>query len=84
MMLSLVNTWDYLWNGGRNKTEALRFLKERIAKKLQGWKSKLLSLAGKEILLKVVTYAIPTCTMSVMKFPKRCCEEVNSLVAKFW
>lgn len=69
---------------GRNKAEALYFLKERIQKKVQGWKSNCLSQAGKETLVKAVAFAIPTYSMSIFKFPKKWCEEVNSIIAKFW
>ncbi|XP_030930993.1 uncharacterized protein LOC115956857 [Quercus lobata] len=52
---------------GRNKTESLNYIKERVWSKLQGWKEKLLSQAGREILLKAVVQAIPTFAMSCFK-----------------
>ena len=39
---------------GRNKKASLRYIKERVEVKLQGWKEQLLSQAGREILLKAV------------------------------
>ena len=38
---------------------------------------------GKEILIKVVAYAIPTYIIDCFKVPKKCYEEMNSAVAKF-
>ena len=38
----------------RRKYETFAFLKERVWRKLQGWKGKLLSKAGKEVLIKAV------------------------------
>lgn len=62
----------------------LNFLKERISKKLVGWKRKFLSRAGKEILIKAVVDAIPMHVMSCFKLPKGWCEKINRMVANFW
>lgn len=43
---------------GRNKRASLNYIKDLVWGKLQGWKEKLLSQAGKEVLLKVVVQAI--------------------------
>ena len=51
---------------GRSKYHTFSYLKDRIRKKLQGWKGKLLSRAGKEILIKAVAQSIPTYTLSVL------------------
>lgn len=48
---------------GREKTKVFQFLKERVWQRIQGWKEKLLSKAGKEVLIKEVAYAIPTYAM---------------------
>ena len=50
---------------GRTKYYTFSYLKDRIWKKLQGWKGKMLSRAGKEILIKAFAQSIPTYTMSV-------------------
>ena len=54
---------------GRNKKVSLNFIKERVWSKLQGWKEKLLSQAGREVLLKAVVQAIPTFAMSCFNLP---------------
>ena len=49
---------------GKSKAQVFAELKDWVAKKLSGWKGKLLSIGGSEILIKVVTQAVPTYTMS--------------------
>lgn len=53
-------------------------------KRLQGWKEKLLSQVGKEILIKLVKQAIPTYTMRCFKLPKGLIKELEMLIRKFW
>ena len=70
---------------GRKKKESLNNLKERVWSKLQGWKEKLLSQAGRAILLKAVVQAIPTFAMSCFKLPEGLCDEIEALIWKiFW
>ena len=54
---------------GKNKRNTFNDVKEKISKKLAGWKEKLLSKASKEVLIKAVAQAIPTYTMSYFKIP---------------
>lgn len=49
---------------GRSKKRIFAFLRERLWKKLQGWKEKVLSRAGKEVLIKSIAQAIPNYIMS--------------------
>ena len=44
---------------GRKKKVSLNYIKERVLSKLQGWKEKLLSQSGREILLKAVMQEFP-------------------------
>ena len=55
-----------------------------MANKLASWKEKLLSNAGKEILIKVVAQAVPAYTMSCFKLPNTPCDELTGMVKQFW
>ena len=69
---------------GRAKYHTFSYLKDRIWKKLQGWKGLMLLRAGKEILIKAVAQSIPTYTMSVFQLSLKLCDELDALCAKFW
>ena len=69
---------------GKSKVEIFNEIKERVERKLLGWKEKLLSVGGQEILIKVVAQAIPTYTMSCFQIPKSLCDEIEAMMRKFW
>jgi hypothetical protein len=69
---------------GRSKKSIFNGLKERIIQRLQGWKERFLSKAGREILIKAVAQAIPTFAMNCFRLPKSWCDEVNGLIARYW
>ena len=69
---------------GKSKKQTFNALKARIAQRLHGWKERLLSKAGRAVLIKSVAQAIPTYTMSCFKLPKYWCEDINSLIANYW
>jgi hypothetical protein len=69
---------------GKSRMTAFKKIKEKVWKRLQDWKIKFLSQAGKEVLLKAVIQAIPTYSMNVFLLPKSLCSEINSLMQKFW
>ena len=68
----------------RRKRNTFNDIKEKLGKKLAGWKEKLLSKAGKEVLIKAVAQAILTYTMSCFKIPDALCEELTSMIRNFW
>lgn len=69
---------------GRSKKIITKGVKEKLWKRLQGWKGMLLSKASREILIKAIAQSIPTYVMSVFKLPSCFCDELRSLVAQFW
>ena len=49
---------------------------------LQGWKEKLLSQAGREVLLKAIVQAIPTFAMSCFQLPVNLFHEIEVMIKK--
>lgn len=68
---------------GHSKRNTFTQLKERVGYKLAGWKEKLLSNAGKEILIIAVAQAVLSYTMSYFKLPTALCEELIGMVRQF-
>ena len=71
-----------LWE--RSKVEALAFVRDKIRKKVMGWNKNFLSQGGKETLIKAVANAIPTYSMSCFLYPKKTCQEIDSIIANCW
>ena len=69
---------------GKYKKEVFAEIKEKVAKKLSGWNEKMLSIGGKEILIKAVAQAIPTYAMSCFLLPKGLCDEIEGMMRRFW
>ena len=69
---------------GQRKYHTFSFHKDRVWKKLQGWKGKSLSRARKEILIKFVAQSIPTYIMGIFQLPVKLCEELQSMCARYW
>ncbi|XP_040372300.1 uncharacterized protein LOC112166037 [Rosa chinensis] len=69
---------------GRSKRAALGYVRDAVLRKIQGWKQASLSPAGKEIMIKAVAMALPAYPMSIFKFPKSLCVQINNALAKFW
>ena len=62
----------------------LDFVKERVWKKLKGWREKVLSRVGREILIKSVAQSIPSYVMSCYALPKGVCSQIESMIARFF
>ena len=69
---------------GKSKKDVFAEVKEIVAKKLSGWKEKLLSIGGREVLIKAMAQAIPIYTMSYFWLPKGLCEEIEGMMRRFW
>ena len=68
-----INTGRYLGLPsliGRSKRVTFSYIKDIIWKRIQGWRNKLLSQAGKGVLIKSIAQAIPTYSMSDKTRPR--------------
>ncbi|CAL1369515.1 unnamed protein product [Linum trigynum] len=68
----------------QSKTLTFQFVEEALAARIRNWKTKSLSLAGKEVVIKEVGAAWPVYAMSAFRLPSTTCRRCNSLLSKFW
>ena len=69
---------------GKSKVNTFKGVGEKIAKRVIGWKEKLISKVGREILIKTVAQVIPTYMMSIFRLPKHVCDDINFNLALYW
>lgn len=67
-----------------SKQKLLAFIGEKLSKQLTGWYAKILSLGGKEVLLKSIAMALPVYAMSCFCLTKNHCLKIMSAMAAFW
>uniref|UniRef100_A0A2N9HP80 Reverse transcriptase domain-containing protein n=1 Tax=Fagus sylvatica TaxID=28930 RepID=A0A2N9HP80_FAGSY len=71
-----------LKSNGRNSRES-NFIVERVQAKLSSWKAKLLSPAGRMVLIQSVTSAIPSYYMQTNALPSSVCNKLDRLNRNF-
>lgn len=69
---------------GRSKKQVFNFPKERIWQRVQNWCSKLLSKAGKTVLIRNVAQSLPAFSMSCFLIPKMLCQEMERIINNYW
>ena len=69
---------------GRHRVASFSHIKERVWSKIKGWKGRILSQAGREIMIKAVAQAVPTYAMSCFRLPIQLCQEIEAMIRKFW
>ncbi|CAL1352018.1 unnamed protein product [Linum trigynum] len=68
----------------RSKTRTFRFLEDGLAARIRSWKSKSMSLAAKETVIKSVGSASTIYAMSAFRIPATSCRRMNSQLSRFW
>ena len=69
---------------GADRSDCFLHFVERVMQRIKGWNEKLLSIGGKEILLKAVAQSIPVYAMSVFLLPKNVCKKITDVISQFW
>jgi hypothetical protein len=59
---------------GHSKTKSFATILSRVQKRVDGWKEKFLSQAGRGVLIKAVLQAVPTYCMGVFLLLKSLCQ----------
>ncbi|KAK3221602.1 hypothetical protein Dsin_008627 [Dipteronia sinensis] len=70
--------------GGRNKRGLFNYIKDRMWERVKGWKGKLLSVGGKEVLIRSVLQSIPAYTMNLFRLLKSLVTDLHRLCSRFW
>ncbi|XP_019184368.1 PREDICTED: uncharacterized protein LOC109179318 [Ipomoea nil] len=69
---------------GRHKKAVFAYVEDKIRQRIGSWNKKLLSQAGKEILLKTVAQSMPTFSMSVFLLPVSVCTTIEMTMNRYW
>ncbi|CAM8971158.1 unnamed protein product [Rhodiola kirilowii] len=69
---------------GQRKVEMFGCIVEKVWRKINDWKCKFLSAAGREVLIKSVLQSLPVYMMSVYRLPEKSIKELSRLLLKFW
>ncbi|XP_074297126.1 uncharacterized protein LOC141627807 [Silene latifolia] len=69
---------------GQSKHALTKIVRDKLNNKMQGWRGKLFSRAGRKTLIKAIAQSIPTYAMSVFKLPVNFYNELRSIVSRFW
>lgn len=69
---------------GRSKKRVFGFVKDKVWQRIQGWRAKLISKAGKLVLLKNVAQSIPSYCISCFLLPKSLCTEIERMMNNYW
>ena len=68
----------------RSKKMTFAYIKEKVGKKLHSWKRSLLSVGGREVLVKAVGEAISIYLLACFKLPETLMEDLHKMMIHFW
>ncbi|MCI51865.1 RNA-directed DNA polymerase (Reverse transcriptase), partial [Trifolium medium] len=65
---------------GRKKRDIFAYIKDRVWKRINSWRGRALSKAGKEVMIKSVLQAIPSYVMSVYLLPESTIKDIERMM----
>ena len=69
---------------GRRKKDLFAYIVDRMRQKAMSWNTRFLSTAGKATMLQSVLSPIPTFAMSCFELPIGLCNQIQSVLTRFW
>ncbi|GAU39678.1 hypothetical protein TSUD_320910 [Trifolium subterraneum] len=69
---------------GRSKKETFAYIKYRIWKRINSWRSRPLSKAGKEVMIKSVLQSMLTYVMNIYLLPDSLINDIERMINDFW
>jgi hypothetical protein len=69
---------------GRSKEETFSYIKDRVWKRINSWRGRSLSKAGKEVMIKSVLQAIPYYVISVYIILDATVNDIEKMLNSFW
>jgi hypothetical protein len=69
---------------GADHYTSFQFPVDRVCQIINGWKEKILSSRGKEMLIKEIAQAIPVYALSVFKIPKQIFKGIILAMSNYW
>ncbi|KAL0453719.1 UNVERIFIED_CONTAM: putative mitochondrial protein [Sesamum latifolium] len=69
---------------GKSRKALFQNIRDRLFTRINGWNSKLLSQAGKGVLIKSVLQSLPTYAMSCFRLPDNLLQDMEKMMRDFW
>ena len=69
---------------GNSKKRAFQGIIDKVLSRIEGWRAKTLSQAGRLVLIKSVAAALPSYAMSSFLLPMSFCNELDRILKKIW
>lgn len=86
-MVEMSNQKSYIGNPivfPHQYSSSYNFFLDRVQTRLQGWRQRILSHAGREVLIKATISSIPMYFMSTAKLHQSLLKKITAIMQKFW